>query len=113
MKTKQLNGYKIEFYSKEEIIRTSHCGDECDGTPILFFHQAGIGLHNLYTGKVEDISEELAEKIVEYSDEHADEYWRVYKDYREKEHPYITDIQFAKQSFQTLSELEYCIINKI
>jgi hypothetical protein len=72
-----------------------------------------------YSGKVKDISEELSKLIVDtISEEDLDEIelslpieeqFSGYKDYRDKSYSTKT----SKESFKTLSDLEYCIINKL
>ena len=96
METKELNNYKIEFYSDKEYY------ESCTLTQ--------SNMRDEYAGLVIEIPEELAEKIV-------DESWGLpittYKDYRtliEKDEETIFE---AKQSFQTLSDLKYCVVTKI
>ena len=111
METKQLNGYKIEFYSEEE------WKSDKDGFPIYF----NIGFlfgNNHYAGLVSEINEELAEKIVDDWQDYGllslNVIYSGYKDYKQTQtyeydlYPFNT----AKESFQTLSDLPYCVIIK-
>ena len=93
METKELNNFKIEFYSEKEWNKVgSYIGIQINYP------------NNKYAGLVSDISEELAEKIVDKNTKDT------YKDYH---YDSWTWIYAAKQSFQTLSDLEYCVITKI
>ena len=101
METEQLNNYKIEFYSEEEY--KEHL-ENVDNGIITLKHSKGLIEHGL----VSDISEELAEKIVERSPQLENGY-RLWNDYNDK----LLGLETAKQSFQTLSDLPYCVITKI
>ena len=112
METKQLNEYKITFISDEEASRPFNVNS-------LQFLLGFSALEKAeYYGKVSDISEELAEKIVDKiniidrvcidgslydTTDYFDYYINKYSD----------NIKEAKESFQTLSELKYCVITKI
>ena len=124
METKQVNNYKIEFYSEEE------------------WNMMPYFKHEEYAGKVLDINEELAEKIVDKKFGETrinNKNIFTYKDYSgivSKYYPFTLEGELsektlqqcwenggklttsffhstAKESFQTLSDLEYCIITKI
>lgn len=115
METKQLNGYKIEFYSEEEwneelpIYRTKGIQIICESDENTFE----------YAGLVSEINEDLAEKIVDkHQYNKLDRFGNIlvmYKDYgfEKVNNEELFDIDFAKQSFQTLSNLEYCVITKM
>jgi hypothetical protein len=97
METKQLNGYKIEFYSFKEY------------SEILSNNLRGKNIDlGIYAGKVSEISEELAGSIVEFVHGVNN---IGYRDYLIK--TMVSTKDTAKESFQTLSDLEYCVINKI
>ena len=129
MTTKQLNGYRVEFYSEEEwneIVLYSRTVDTFDGEVALPYmirkdwwyskciadalvrqNDFGIFTKNdieeancFFEGKVSEIPEELAEKIVDS--------YGLYKDYSDS----VMRFNIAKQSFQTLSDLPYCVIIK-
>ena len=138
MTTKQLNGYRVEFYSEEEwdeIVLYGRTVDTFDGEVTLPYmtrkdrwyskciadalvrqNDFGIFTKNdmeeancFFEGKVSELPEELAERVV-------DESWGLpvttYKDYRtpiEKDGETIFE---AKDSFKTLSDLPYCVIIK-
>ena len=112
MTAKQLNGYKVEFYSEEEWNNYKVCGtNERNrlqiGIPMNCCTKELLNCE--YVGLATEIPEELAERVV-------DESWGLpvttYKDYRtpiEKDGETIFE---AKDSFQTLSDLPYCVITK-
>jgi hypothetical protein len=114
METKQLNGYKIEFYSKEP---TCHIHGESDcvwwqedidkGDGLIGYLDCKKAMEQKlceYAGLVSDINEELAEKIVDWG-----EFDKGIKQYFNDKDDCWNCIT-AKQSFQTLSDLEYCVI---
>ena len=129
MTTKQLNGYRVEFYSEEEwneIVLYGRTVDTFDGEVTLPYmtrkdwwyskcmadalvrqNDFGIFTKNdmeeancFFEGKVSEIPEELAERIVDS--------YGLYKDYSDS----VMRFNIAKQSFQTLSDLPYCVIIK-
>lgn len=111
MKSIELNGYKIEFYSEEEWNEPIDFdnGWGTIGENIIQYQEE----HNQdYIGLVNEISEELCEKIVK-KDMNFCESTNcndiLYINYQTKRHNLFN----SKQSFKTLSELEYCIISKI
>ena len=101
MESKKLNGYKIEFYSEEEY--EQHKIDVLEGK-YEWKDLKDVVVHGL----VSDISEDLAEKIVDSTD------WfgKNNKSYRDYNNDLILK-DTAKQSFQTISKLSYCVITKI
>ena len=116
MTTKLLNGYRVEFYSEEE----------WEGEPLNIFSWSG-GLDILgilkraiseYAGLVTEIPEKLAEKIVsswqDYESLSLDVSYNGYIDYKSSSNYEYAKYPFmeAKQSFQTLSDLPYCVITK-
>lgn len=103
----KLNGYEIEFYSQTEWDTMSISGtNERNVLPI------GIPLKNCtkellkceYIGLCSEIPEKLAKKIVSVDFEYS--IFRNGKIITFSGHT-------AKEHFQTLSELKYCIIHKI
>jgi hypothetical protein len=104
METKQLNDYKIEFYSKREWGSDM----EINGVPLHMYLKNPMMTVTLYLGLVSSISEELAEKIVDKAD--IDMYMN-YKESNEIKSWY--NCHTAKQSFETLSDLPYCVITKL
>lgn len=103
MEIKQLNNYKIEFYSEEE----------WKDYPYNIMLEVRK-FEGLYTGFVSDINEELAGKIIEPHEKRYNDLtkkWEsiTYKNYKDNSSWTCT----AKESFQTLSELPYCIIKPI
>ena len=116
MTTKQLNGYRVEFYSEEE----------WEGEPLnIFSWSGGISMIDKikrvisdYAGLVTEIPEELAEKIVsswqDYESLSLDVSYNGYRDYKSSSTYEYAKYPFrdAKQSFQTLSNLPYCVITK-
>ena len=110
METKQLNNYKIDFYSKEEFREFSITKQIDNSYNVAFgdrFNNAGE-TYCSYAGLVSEIPEELAEKIVDKSEGREDV--MCFKDYSKEKHFTCSN---PKQSFQTLSELPYCVITKI
>lgn len=89
MESKQLNGYDIEFYSKDEY---------CD---LPMYTDRSRLDDKVYVGLVSDISEELAETIVDS--------YGLFMDYIIN----AIHLETAKQSFRTLSDLPYCVITKL
>ena len=147
MTTKQLNGYRVEFYSEEEwneIVLYSRTVDTFDGEVALPYmtrkdwwyskciadalvrqNDFGIFTKNdieeancFFEGKVSEIPEELAEKIVsswqEYESLSLDVSYNGYIDYKSSSTYEYAKYPFknAKDSFQTLSDLPYCVIIK-
>jgi len=114
METKQLNGYKIEFYSEEEKLNTKYEYEDAWINKIEYDARVAFMKGKLlYTGKVSEINEELVKKVVDIYQEGAyfEGYWEIqgYKGYEYAEYPcYDT----AKDSFETLSKLPYCVITK-
>ena len=116
METKQLNGYRVEFYSEEE----------WEGEPLdILSWSGGISMIDKikrvisdYVGLVTEIPEELAEKIVSswqyYESLSLDVIYNGYIDYKSSSKYEYAKYPFrdAKQSFQTLSDLPYCVIIK-
>ena len=113
-----LNGHRIYFYS--EIEKQRHREENIWITQVQYNILKGI-IDNtlLYNGLVSEVPEELAEKIVDkHQYNQIDRFGNLlvmYKDYgfEKVNNEELFDIDFAKQSFQTLSDLPYCIINKI
>ena len=101
METKVLNNFKISFYTFEEFDKNIACR--------TFNHNLPIHLdeNQLYAGKVSNISEVLVKQIVDsYFEEYIEQ--RVYKEYK------TNSILFsAKESFESLSKLECCTVEKI
>ena len=95
METKKLNRYKIEFYS----------GEEWKNYPYNIMLEVRK-LEALYAGLVSEINVNLAEKIVHKCDNTLPS---LYPDYSGKSFAENT----AKESFQTLSDLPYCLITKL
>ena len=93
MESKKLNGYEIEFITKYE-----YCN-------LPMYEDRDWLNDKIYVGLVSDISEELAEKIVDFI---HDDIGGGYKEYNDIGYKYT-----SKQSFQTLSDLPYCVITKI
>ena len=131
METKQLNGYKVEFYSEEE------WNEEIDiafgittfGKIKLWKYKLSLEGKSLnfkrekdnyeYAGLATEIPEELAEKIVSswqcYESLSLDVIYNGYIDYKSSSHYEYAKYPFrdAKDSFKTLSDLPYCVITKI
>ena len=136
METKQLNGYRVEFYLEEEwneIVIYGRTVDTFDGEVTLPYmtrkdwwyskcmadtlvrqNDFGIFTKNdieeancFFEGKVSEIPEELAERIVDKTPQLEDGV-RLYEDYTECSLGFET----AQESFQTLSNLPYVIIIK-
>ena len=118
MESKKLNGYEIEFITKYE-----YCN-------LPMYEDRDWLNDKIYVGLVSDISEELAEKIVDnlisssFKDtligldtiyKHDGENINIYKNYIESNINIANmyTCKTTKQSFQTLSDLPYCIITKI
>lgn len=97
MEIKQLDNYKIEFLTDEE-----YCN-------LPMYSNREWLKDKLFIGNCDDISEELASKIVDNL------FGNSYKDYQNPNKgsyaPGYT-LDTAKQSFQTLSDLLYCVIFK-
>ena len=110
METKQLNNYKIEFYSEEEWNKL-----RISTTNIIYkdVEEGIVCIYNpKYAGLVSDISEELAELICKNDMNFCESINCndiLYINYQTKRHNLYT----AKESFQTLSELPYCVIKLI
>ena len=113
MTTKQLNGYRVEFYSEEE---WNEEGSD-DMTPKLYYTDLDVDWM-IYAGLATEIPEELAEKIVsswqDYESLSLDVSYNGYRDYKSSSTYEYAKYPFrdAKQSFQTLSNLPYCVITK-
>lgn len=121
MTTKQLNGYRVEFYSEEEWNNYKVCGtNERNRLPIgIPINCCSKELLNCeYVGLVTEIPEELAEKIVsswqDYESLSLDVSYNGYRDYKSSSTYEYAKYPFknAKDSFKTLSDLPYCIITK-
>lgn len=110
MEIKQLNGYKIEFYSEGEwkISKTEYSASI--KLTSMSRYLGGDSNKIPHAGLVSEISEELVEKIVEGRYRNG-----LYPDYtvEEPDECMIYRISTAKESFQTLSDLEYCVITKL
>jgi hypothetical protein len=101
METKQLNEYKIEFYSTKE-----------------WRNRPGY-IDFVYVGSVSNIDLDLCENIVDIISENdldeielslpIEERFAGYKNYKDKAY----SVKTAKESFLTLSDLEYCVIIKL
>lgn len=111
METKQLNNYRIEFYSEEEF-KDCIKSEEYDELKI----ERNINILSKitdYTGLVSGISEELAEKIVDCIASKLCVGAKQYSQYKDYKHDYdksFITISSAKESFQTLSNLPYCVV---
>ena len=109
MEIKQLNNYNIEFYTEENYLFFKE-------RPIrLEFHSSHddnkvIATSVTYSGKVENISEELALKIIDTIPDRNQDYLLFYE-YPDK--GFTNKCKNAKQSFQTLSDLPYVVITKL
>jgi hypothetical protein len=96
MKKIELNGYNINFYSEKEWFGTGIRGN----------------INHLYHGLVSEIPEKLAAKIVDinYNRINVNGYIASvkygYKDYKDDNQSHASPIK----SFETLSELPYCVI---
>lgn len=126
METKELNGYRIQFCDKEQWFReTGMFGMSMNGAFNSYKRSESEVIKQPYGGLVSEIPEELAEKIVHktlgsigvgwkrrrgiITEKRAD-IWR-YLDYRTDK--YINRCHTANQSFQTLSDLAYCVITRL
>ena len=111
MDSVKLNGYSIDFYSEQEWI----------GAPLDILSWSG-GLSMLeklkrlsseYAGLCTEIPEHLAKAMVDtYQDGiNWQRYWEIngYKNYSNSDNDYWLT---AKESFNSLSKLPYCIITK-
>ena len=122
METKQLNGYRVEFYSGEEYYEgyQSSTHDNLWVIPALNEIDYVRKLNGIiqYAGLATEISEELAERIVDKITEDdwdeielslpIEERFSGYRDYQDRAYSCET----AKDSFKTLSNLPYCVIIK-
>ena len=130
MITKQLNGYKVEFYSEEEWNKDISMYPEYkipfgeatisrfNNPEIVTKISKGIINPYLYVGLATEIPEELAERIVDKITEDdwdeielslpIEERFSGYRDYQDRAYSRET----AKDSFKTLSNLPYCVIIK-
>ena len=113
METKQLNNYKIEFYSEKEwnkeYVTSSVYPSLTDTLGDIFDLDKN---KYIYIGKVSDISEELAKKLVEGNNGYNDS--TMWLNYKTNENNFVRyHCNTAKQSFQTLSDLKYCVILKL
>ena len=119
METKQLNGYKIEFYNKEPFYHIhspsrsmwweTEIEQSNDGEIDWFTCKEAMQREEYikFAGKVSDISEELAKLLIE-----TGSYYSTFKNYKTNDNHKSNQCKSAKQSFQTLSDLEYCVISK-
>lgn len=119
METKELNGYRVEFYSDEEWGILDNLPKHVWIDETVYSKRIGREPNTKFAGLVSDISEKLAEKIVDkHQYNQIDRFGNLlvmYKDYgfERVNNEELFDIDFAKQSFQTLSDLRYCVVSKV
>ena len=109
MQTIELNGYKIEFYSEIE----------WSGKTFNEYHNT-LPYVGLVAELVADIPNKLAEKIVDnnwtnktdkYRNSDCPIVTKKYKNYNEMLFFGMKWLNYAKESFQTLSDLRRCYAN--
>ena len=94
METIELNNYEIKFYSEEE-----------------YYKGYEIPLNSIqYAGLVSDISEDICKKVIDWLP-HRHQNYDLFYEYPDK--GFTNKCTNAKESFQTLSNLPYCVITKI
>lgn len=118
MQTIKLNSYNIDYYNDNEYYSLYH-GIENE-LEIIYNENKDSYYVPIYLGLCKNISEELANKIVDYEyygyNEQLEPMKFGYKNYKPKDffdkftmYPFKT----AQESFQTLSNLKYCVIIKL
>jgi hypothetical protein len=100
METKELNGYKIEFYSEDNFYNSHYYGRD--------------NKNDVYIGEVVNITEELSEKIIgSISDYIEDRFCSCGERHTCYYCERMFNYSFQEFIYNELSNLPYCIITKI
>ena len=111
METIELNNYKIKFYSEEEYYKGYEIPLNTNLwiVPALQEEDYKRKLNNSiqYAGLVSDISEDICKKVIDWLP-HRHQNYDLFYEYPDK--GFTNKCTNAKESFQTLSNLPYCVI---